>query len=82
MPVSSLIIRTVKDTTLRVAQRLNAVSGVSVEKIHDENIVVVTDTCRQQQDKELWREFEKIPGVLQCDLIYHNFEDEEGAKNV
>jgi nitrate reductase NapAB chaperone NapD len=82
MPVSSLIVRTAKGATQSVAQRLNTVSGVSVEKIHDDNIVIVTDTCRRQRDKELWGEFEKIPGVLQCDLIYHNFEDEEGPENV
>lgn len=78
MPVSSLIVRTNAEETQEVATKLKALKAVTVSEIYKENIVVVTDTRKQDQDKSLWEQIEKIPGVIQCDLIYHNFEDEEG----
>ncbi len=78
MPISSLIVRTRKESTKSVAGILDQYPNVSVEDIHDDNIVIVTDTKEQKQDKELWKDIEGVSGVLQCDLIYHNFEDEEG----
>jgi nitrate reductase NapAB chaperone NapD len=76
MPVSSLIIRTEKDKTKTVASRLQSFQEATVSRIHDENIILITETGKQAEDKILWGKIEKIPGVLQCDLIYHNFEDE------
>lgn len=78
MPVSSLIIRTDPQQTLPVRTRLGALEGVTVEAVDGVNIVIVTETVAQQQDKELWRIIESMAGVLQCDLIYHNFEDDTG----
>ena len=78
MPISSLIIRTEKEKTQQVAHRLRSFKEVTISEVHNENIIVVTETDKQAVDKTLWGELEKIPGVLQCDLIYHNFEDEEG----
>lgn len=76
MPVSSLIIRTEKEKTQQVAHGLRSLKEVTISEVHDENIIVVTETDKQAEDKTLWGEIEKMPGVLQCDLIYHNFEDE------
>ena len=78
MPISSLIIRTEKDKAQQVAHWLRSFKGVTISEIHHENVIVVTETGKQAEDKTIWGAIEKIPGVLQCDLIYHNFEDEEG----
>ena len=78
MPISSLIVRTEKNRTAEVAGRINDFKEIIETKIVDENIVVITETHEQSRDKSLWKNLENIPGVLQCDLIYHNFEDEEG----
>lgn len=77
MPISSLVIRTEKNHTQAVAESVKRYSEASSVEVFGENIVVITETPHQKKDKALWEEIEKIPGVLQCDLIYHNFEDEE-----
>lgn len=79
MPVSSMIVRTEKHQTREVAERLEAWEEISISEIHGENIVVVTETPAQDRDRGLWERIETMAGVLQCDLIYHNFEDEEGS---
>ncbi len=76
MPISSLIIRTDKKQTQAVMESLKHCPDASSVEVFEENIVVITETFNQNRDKALWEEIEKIPGVLQCDLIYHNFEDE------
>ena len=76
MPVSSLIIRTDKNQTQAVVESLKHCPDVFSTDVFGENIVLITETFNQNRDKALWEEIEKIPGVLQCDLIYHNFEDE------
>ncbi|MCA9393644.1 MAG: chaperone NapD [Candidatus Omnitrophica bacterium] len=79
MPVSSLIIRTETEQTQQVRSQLDKWKGVSVEAVDGINIVIVTETETQKQDKELWKSIESLAGVLQCDLIYHNFEDDAGV---
>ena len=76
MPISSLIIRTDNKKTPDVIACLRILKEVTVSEIHQENIIVITETQKQSCDKDLWDKIEKIPGVLQCDLIYHNFEDD------
>jgi len=77
LPISSLIVRTEKNRTAEVADRINDFKEITETKIVDENIVVISETHEQSKDKLLWKNLENIPGVLQCDLIYHNFEDAE-----
>ena len=77
MPISSLIIRTERNHTQTVAESVRRYREISSAEIFGENVVVITETPHQNRDKALWEEIEKIPGVLQCDLIYHNFENEE-----
>lgn len=81
MPISSLIVRTKDKATEQVKEHLKDLKGVSVTDVRQENIVVITETENQTRDKNLWKEIENISGVVQCDLIYHNFEDEEGFDN-
>lgn len=79
MPISSLIVRTEPQQTEPVRSQLCHLEGVNVEATDGTNIVIVTDTVTQKQDKELWKTIEALTGVLQCDLIYHNFEDDAGV---
>lgn len=81
MPISSLIIKTDKNKTADVVKHLTKFYEATVEKIHQDNIVLITETDQQSRDKDLWNDIENIPGVLKCDLIYHNFEDEEECSN-
>ena len=80
MPISSLIIRTDGRRTQEIAEYLKTLKEATVSEVHNENIILVAETVSRIQDKTLWEGIEKIPGVLQCDLIYHNFEDAEGFK--
>lgn len=77
MPISSLIVRTKEKYTEEISQKLKTIKGVRVEGMKYRDIVLVTDTSTREDDKAIWKEIEDLPGVLQCDLIYHNFEDEE-----
>mgnify|MGYP000297745701 CR=1 FL=1 len=77
MPISSLIVRASQEGVKDVADQIRSLAGTSVSKIEKENIIVLTETDSQDDDKKLWDAIEKIPGVVQCDLIYHNFEDME-----
>ncbi len=81
MPISSLIVRTEEKMTENVASELRQLPGAEICDIHESNIVLLTETTQQTHDKDIWNTIEKIPGVLQCDLIYHNFEDEEGFRH-
>ncbi len=75
MPISSLIVRIKKEKSEEIVQTINSMKEADVFEIHGDNIIVLTETKEHLEDKALWGEIEKIPGVLQCDLIYHNFED-------
>lgn len=77
MPVSSLIIRTEKEKIDDVAKHLYKFKQITLSEVHNEDIIVITETQKQTEDKALWDEIGNIKGVLKCDLIYHNFEDEE-----
>lgn len=81
MPISSLIIRTDPQKVQMVTDYIRTFKEATVAQVHDENIVVITETQSQKEDKCLWESLEKYPGVIQCDLIYHNFEDEEEFDN-
>ncbi len=81
MPISSLIITAKPEQTQHVVHRLRALEQTEVAKVQEPNIVVITDTQQRSQDKMLWKQIESLPGVISCDLIYHNFEDEEDFAN-
>ncbi len=77
MPVSSLIVRVKEEKKEFVLKSLKEYAAAEISDVLGESIVLITDTESQAEDKKLWQQIEEIPGVLQCDLIYHNFEDEE-----
>ena len=82
MPISSVIVRTSAGRAAEVAGHLKDFPESTVEKIHGDNVVLVTETRDQDHDRALWERIENVPGVIQCDLIYHNFEDVEGTRHV
>ncbi len=78
MPISSLIIRTDQTKTDMVRDVINQMGFVESTEVFNENIVVITETKTQREDKELFETLKEVKGVLQCDLVYHNFEDQKG----
>lgn len=81
MPISSLIVRIKKEKSEEIARTINSLKEADVFEIHGDNMIVLMETKESLEDKALWDEIEKIPGVIQCDLIYHNFEDSGSDSN-
>lgn len=77
MPISSIVIKSREDKTDQVVTGLKALAAVTIEHIKNDHIVAVTETLDHDEDKDLWAQIENMPGVMQLDLIYHNFEDIE-----
>lgn len=82
MPISSLIVTTDPEETRSVSERLRGLERVTVADTHRESLVVLTDTETRAQDKSVWDLIEKTPGVKSLALVYHNFEDLEGGRDV
>jgi nitrate reductase NapAB chaperone NapD len=80
MPVSSLIIRVRPDSLHPVVKAVSEIKQAAIHETRGQNIVVVTQTKTKSEDKKIWDRIEHLEGVLQTDLIYHNFEDIEEAK--
>ena len=81
MPVSSLVLLTNRQKTNQVKKELHQFKAITNCESHDERLILVTETNTQEEDKTLWETIKQIDGVLHVDLIFHNFEDEEGYKN-
>jgi nitrate reductase NapD len=77
MPISSLLVRTLKERTQSVAKKINEIDGLEVTDIVEDQVVVVSDTQTAKQDKKLHEAVEAVPGVLAVTLVYHNYEDLE-----
>ena len=80
MPISSLIVRMKAEKVESVLKGLAGMETTSVHETRGENVIIVTQTETKEQDKEIWESIERLDGVIQTDLIYHNFEDLEAAK--
>ncbi|MFH2204942.1 MAG: chaperone NapD [Elusimicrobiota bacterium] len=81
MSISSLIVRTQCASTEKVRRAINELPHAEVTDAKGENLVVVTDSSLPAEDKSVWKSIERIPGVVQVDLVYHNFEDAAGEQN-
>lgn len=77
MPISSLIVKTKKNTAQGIVNQLENLNGVSVAHVQGDDIVLLTETFNSKEDKSIWDQIESTPNVLNIDLIYHNFEDVE-----
>lgn len=80
MPISSLIVRTRPECAQHVATRVIEFEGASAPERREDCIVVLTETADRDADKELWGAIQAIDGVMGVDLIYHDFEDLDGAE--
>ncbi len=77
MPISSLIVRTHEDMAEAAAMRINALPQASVTDVQAGNLVVITETRGQREDRILWETIEGMTEVHSLDAIYHNVEDLE-----
>ena len=80
MPISSLIVRTRPDSVRPVMDALSVIEEATIHETWGQSIVVVTQTKTKDEDKQIWDRIEHVEGVVQTDLIYHNFEDVEETK--
>ncbi|MCF6284631.1 MAG: chaperone NapD [Candidatus Hydrogenedentes bacterium] len=81
MPISSLIVRTAEDRTEAISAELATHPAIEVSHVTTGSIAIVTETPDDDVDKHLWKQIEAIHGVNFVELIYHNFEDLEGAEH-
>jgi nitrate reductase NapAB chaperone NapD len=81
MPTSSLIVRTEDGQSSATVVAIKELAGAAVTDRQGSDLVVVTETASRLDDRVIWNQLEKLPGVLNVDLIYHNFEDQEGIRN-
>ncbi len=75
MPISSLIVKAAEGHAEAIAQAVDAVEGASVSELVDKNLVVLTETKDEKEDRRIWDALNAIEGVVSVELVYHNFED-------
>mgnify|MGYP002561189960 CR=1 FL=1 len=76
MVISSLVVETTPETTARVAEDLGRIEGVEVHETNGHKIVVTIEAPSTGASHEISSRFIQIPGVLNVNLVYVNFEDE------
>lgn len=74
--ISSLVVEVERDEVDNAVEALNALEGVEVHEVNDYKIVVTIEASSTQQSHSISSRFVEIPGVLNINLIYVNFEDE------
>ncbi len=74
--ISSLVVETDPSKTEGVANELARIEGVEVHEIQGYKIVVTIEAPSTAASHEIASSFVAIPGVLNINLVYVNFEDE------
>lgn len=74
--ISSLVVETRPEAVQDVAAALAAMEGVEVHEVNGYKIVVTIEAPSTGASHELSSRFIQVPGVLNVNLIYVNFEDE------
>lgn len=74
--ISSLVVEAALDAVEAVAEALAQFEGVEVHEINDYKIVVTVEAPSTGASHKMASRFVEIPGVLNVNLIYVNFEDE------
>lgn len=78
MVISSLVVETFPDDTAAVAARLPQVdAGVEVHEVVDYKIVVTIEAASVDASHEIASRFIGVPGVINVNLVYANFEDDD-----
>lgn len=74
--ISSLVVEAVPDSVESVAAALAAIEGVEVHEVNGYKIVVTIEAPSTGASHQTSSRFVEIPGVLNVNLVYVNFEDE------
>ena len=74
--ISSLVVEARPESVDAVARALAAMGGVEVHEVNGYKIVVTIEASSTGASHELSSRFIQIPGVLNVNLVYVNFEDE------
>ncbi len=74
--ISSLLVEAKPETVDTVAQALATIEGVEVHEVNGHNIVVTIEAPSTADSHAIASRFIEIPGVLNVNLVYVNFEDE------
>lgn len=78
MVISSLVVEAAPDYVDAVATVLPQVdAGVEVHETVDYKIVVTIEAASVDDSHAIASRFVKIPGVINVNLVYANFEDDE-----
>ena len=76
MPISGLVIKVdpvQRDTIVSTLQDFEHVELIDTPE--DEPLVVVLDVESMQEEQDLFKRINDVPGVHNVTLSYHNFED-------
>lgn len=76
MVISSLVVETMPDVTDTAAHALESIDGVEVHEIVDHKIVVTIEAPSTASSHTIASSFLNIEGVLNVNLVYANFEEE------
>lgn len=74
--ISSLVVEARPESVDEVARALAAMEGVEVHEVSGYKIVVTIEAPSTGASHEILSRFIQIPGVLNVNLVYVNFEDE------
>lgn len=74
--ISSLVVEVRPESVDAVARALAAMEGVEVHEVNGYKIVVTIEASSTGASNEISSRFIQIPGVLNVNLVYVNFEDE------
>ncbi len=74
--ISSLVVETNPEKTASVAEELACIECVEVHEVQGEKIVVTIEAESSSASHAIASSFIGIPGVLNVNLVYVNFEDE------
>lgn len=74
--ISSLVVEARPESVDEVARVLATMEGVEVHEVNGYKIVVTIEAPSTGASHEISSRFIQIPGVLNANLVYVNFEDE------
>ena len=74
--ISSLVVEARPESVDEVARALAAMEGVEVHEVSGYKIVVTIEAPSTGASHEISSRFIQIPGELNVNLVYVNFEDE------
>ncbi len=75
MPISGIILDTVRGRGAAVAATVGARAEVDVERVIDDQVVVTLDTPTLEADREILQGLERTDGVTSTHVVFFNAED-------